>query len=298
MATTSSTTDLEASIQDEEALIRAYEAELSFLQQNNDLQPDTENDSEQNDDDDGLEDLFRHPTPRMNLVAGEDSEKTECLELTQSVQDFVFTSVEDKTTNTPEAHAFHATRFDYELKGYFVSNSTISACIRMTTERPQHTSTKSSRKRKRDISSRVVSLAYQLESSDGEDLAVVENLASQHAHKNSLADWTQRVSAYLKFEKMQRGILDRWQNTFPDFQWSKDEDKLKVELIVGGAGKQKALPTFSWGWEWKEEKDFLEMRERNEFHLSGKGLQDLVAVTGSCQGAMAMILKTIQPVMK
>lgn len=276
---------VEAAIQKEEALIRAYEAELAILRRN--TQPTFEEDDqeEEDDDDDVLQDL-QQPLA-MRIGPGLESEMKECLELTQSIQGFVFDSVQD---TTPESNATSG-NLQYVLKGHFVDNPTICATIAMTTERPPLLN----RKRKREPSSRVIGLTFRLESScqeNDETLKPIEDMALKHFHLLSLPDWIHRVSAYLRFEKQQKETLERWNNTFPDCQWDKDDSSLNIDLHPGGKGS--ALPTFSWGWDWREEEDKVEMKVEGSSGISPDGLQDLVSVAGSCKQALEMILKAIK----
>jgi len=256
---------MEEEILREKALIRAYRAELAILKHNSLLSHSTTRASEgetaatsnvasnksnvHDEEDNFLIGMFPDHPVTFEIEDHNDStnlsrEKQECIDLTQSIQGFVFTSVEslakpERTTppkTTTTTTTLFATlnqpqqRMTYILRGYFPIKPSVSARIRMTTEmysrtkllhkKRKRTSSSSSysSSQKERIRGLVVELNCSLESSEDEDLTYMEtNLSSLSSsssssklNRQSLPDWIQGVNAYLEFDKRQEECLDRW----------------------------------------------------------------------------------------
>ena len=326
---------LEESVLEEEALIRAYQAELAILKQHSSTLPaaagEETNDIDHNiHEDDLLESMFPLPSrgaPSLKLVASDSSSiinKQECLELTQSIQGFVFSSVESEThpTATREKDPNQPLAM-YLFRGHFVANPSVSACIRMTVEINRKNtkavvglqSHHSSQKRRRVSASRVnrvVSLECSLSSSKGDDLSHIEasmspsssnnNTKPTTTHNNSLPDWIQRVSVYLEFDKRQHNSVLRWNRTYGhEYHCSHRTSKTSHSVWIQPKENTSNAPTFIWEWDWVQEKDSVQLVVGTEITASGgdvddlspKGLQDLVTCVGSCEKALDVILQTL-----
>ena len=229
-------------ILEEEALIRAYRAELAILKQQN--SPGITNAAgipgEDADEDDLLATMFTLPPSGSNdcsvvplLASGvtslssSNTNKQECLELTQSLQGFVFSSV-DNVHDVPPSPSL----IKYILRGHFLTKPSVSACIRMTVEviRRKITPTKrgpkslpeqddgrpSKKQRCHNNSSKVVNLECSLFSSRGEDVSHMMEASlilpgeNSSLQSKSLPSWLQKVSAYLKFEQRQQECMLHW----------------------------------------------------------------------------------------
>jgi hypothetical protein len=324
--------------QEEEALIRVYEAELSILKQRQEAfspRPDNNNDiahdrgvgSDDDDDDDGsdpLDWMFAQEQLASKLEESDSRNlnspsKEECTRLTQSIQGFVFTSLEHDCGST-----------QYILGGYFIASPSISASIELTVEIVDHNNERTRKRQRRKCGakgrsrSRVVGLKCQLSSScPGEDLSYIpvpqgspseKNSTNSNTYNNkSLPDWIAKMSHYLEFEQERKKCIEQWQRKY---ECHSEYMGMKVEIqLVPRRGEQHdsseqqqeqeaVLPSFCWEWKWDEERDVLYISEKNALQpqeipgdpiIRNDGLQDLVTCTDSCEKALDVILASVSP---
>jgi hypothetical protein len=297
---------LQEFIELEESLVRVYQAELSLLR---DLQRsgssiainDTEEElsffgeSQEYSDasDNPLEWIFGTeiiPSPpqlkmKTNNVA---AKKTEHNNLTRTIQGFVYTSVEQRITNNDsEAISSKTTAgiSHYVIQGFFQANSRISATIQLGVDLKR----KYQRGKLKPNSSKIVELSCWLASSDGEDLSALNDLSANTMKRNlSLPEWVQKMSQYLEFERMQKEHLNKLQC---QFGCTCNKEGLQYDIMPHPG---EALPCFTWGWDWDQENEFLNMTTSNNNATNGldqQGLLDLISCTKGCAKALLLILE-------